>query len=218
MIRTDERALRMMRQSLKIWGKQNGKNYPWRYLEDPYMILVSEFMLHRTQVNQVIPVYEVFIQKYPNIKAFYDADNDEIRMLLNSLGLSWRIEGMIMALREIHEKYTSIPVSYDKLIAIQGIGQYIAGATICFSTNEPVTLVDTNTVRVTGRLLGFDLSGEARRRKEIIQAIGNLLDPENPRDYYYYMIDLAHTLCLPKKPACDLCPLIESPCHFGNKS
>ena len=86
-----------------------------------------------------------------------------------------------------------------------------------FSKNEPVTLIDTNTVRVTGRVLGLDLSGEARRRKEVKEAIAEIVDPKNPRDFYYSMIDLAHNICTPSKPDCRNCPLLDVPCKTGQE-
>ena len=204
-----------IRESLLQWGQDNMRSYPWRHDRNPYRVLVSEFMLHRTQATQVIPVYNHFIKIFPDLEKFYHGKNDTIREILQSLGLSWRITGMIQALIEIYEHFEEVPNNYEYLISIKGIGPYIAGATVCFSTNLSLPLIDTNTVRVTGRLLGLDISGEARRRKAIQTAIANTVDPEHPRNYYYSMIDLAHTICKPHKPSCEVCPLRIS-CTFIN--
>jgi len=145
---------------------------------------------------------------------FINSDHEEIFSLLHPLGLNWRIRGMIEALHQLWAEFHSVPAGYEKLIAISGIGQYIAGATVCFSTNQPYVLIDTNVVRVTGRLFGLDLSGEARRRKEMKSAIDNLLDRSDPRFFYYSIIDIAHTICFPKLPDCSNCPLMNC-CNFN---
>jgi A/G-specific adenine glycosylase len=108
-----------------------------------------------------------------------------------------------------------IPLDLVKLQSVEGIGPYIAGATICFATNTPVTLIDTNSVRVVGRVWGLNLGGEARRRKSVVDMIAAACDPQDPRNYYYALIDLAHTVCYPKTPDCKVCPLLTLPCNFG---
>lgn len=206
-----------LRVLLLDWGKNNIKSYPWRYINDPYCILVSEFMLHRTQTKQVVPIYMRFISRYPEFESFVYAEPSEINDSLMSLGLQWRIDGMIKALHEIWRTYNKIPIDVHKLIKIQGIGQYISGATVCFSQNIPVTLIDSNIVRVIGRVYGLDLSGEARRRKTVIDAIRVSVDQAEPRNFYYAIIDLSHEICRPVRPVCINCPLLEVPCTFGQR-
>ena len=197
------------------WGDENIRAYPWRYVDDPYIVLISEFMLHRTQTRQVEPIFLSFTSLYPTLADYAKAPKKEVKALLQPLGLHWRIAGMLDALDLIWKEYGVVPADFAKLIAIQGIGQYIAGATVCFISNTPFTIVDSNIVRVIGRIQGLDLSGEARRKKTVIQAIANACDPLNPRDFYYALIDLAHLVCRPKHPACQECPLLEVPCKTG---
>lgn len=203
------------RQRLVNWGRDNTKHYPWRWIDDPYRVLVAEFMLHRTQVKQVVTIYEQFVALCPTLHVFSQTDEIQLRDILEPLGLHWRIDGMLKALRHLWERFGEVPTNREKLMAVDSVGQYIAGATICFAKNEPVTLIDTNTVRVIGRILGLDLSGEARRKKTVIEAIAFACDPIQPRDYYYAMIDLAHQICTPKSPACNTCPLFDLPCYYG---
>lgn len=191
------------------------KDYPWRFIDDPYKVLVSEFMLHRTRADQVVPVYEAFIERYTDIEGFVQESDEAIFDKLKSLGLYWRIHGLIRAVNQLYEKYKRIPVDYDALIEIAGIGPYIAGAVVCFAGDQPVPLIDTNTVRVVGRVFGLDLTGEARRRKEIKETISATTPDENPREYYYCVIDMAHDLCHSKTPECSRCPLIKI-CEFAN--
>ncbi|MHB0988421.1 MAG: hypothetical protein ACYC3P_07145 [Bellilinea sp.] len=213
----DDTATRLRSLLLK-WGSENSRAYPWRYSRDPYIVLVSEFMLHRTQTRQVEPIFTRFISAFPTLADYARAPEGQAEALLQPLGLRWRIVGMQHALDTLWEKYGHVPADYEKLIAIRGIGQYIAGATVCFTTNQPFTIVDSNIVRVIGRIDDLDLSGEARRKKPVIQAIANACDPLHPRDFFYALIDLAHQICGPEHPACQDCPLLEVPCKTGQNN
>jgi A/G-specific adenine glycosylase len=203
------------RKCLLVWAEQNMQQYPWRFLNDPYAILVAEFMLHRTQTRQVQPIFEKFIGEYPTLSDYAQADSDRVAALLHSLGLHWRTQAMMNALSEMWRTYGEVPVDYEKLTSIRGIGQYIAGATICFSRNERITLIDSNIVRVVGRVFGLNLAGEARRKRSVIAAITEVCDPVQPRTFYYALIDLAHSICTPQRPDCQRCPLLEVPCAYG---
>lgn len=202
---------------LRGWGEEGIKNYPWRYREDPYSILVSEFMLHRTQTSQARQVYETFMERWPTLEDFKKAGRNEVKSVLEPLGLNWRIEGMINVLNSLWKQYEGVPHDREKLIKEKNVGQYIAGATETFATNQPQTLIDTNTVRVVGRIFGLDLEGEARRRKEVKNTIELVCDRDNPRDFYYAIIDLAHQICTPRNPECDRCPILEVPCKYGKE-
>lgn len=212
---TDRRKINRLRKALFHWGETHIREYPWRYRDDPYAVLIAEFMLHRTQKRQAEQVYSEYMKVYPTLKTFQKADRDQVREMLTPLGLTWRIEGMLAVLDSLWEQYQEVPPDREKLIRERNVGQYIAGATATFAKNEPHALIDTNTVRVVGRVFGLNLEGEARRRKEMIEAIEAVCDPENPRDFYYAMIDLAHELCRPKIPDCANCPLIKVPCTYA---
>ncbi|MBI9047470.1 MAG: hypothetical protein JEZ06_23495 [Anaerolineaceae bacterium] len=210
----DKNIISDFKNALQKWGKVSICQFPWRYHTDPYVILVSEFMLHRTQARQVVPVFQDFIHKYPDLETFVQSNPVEVRNDIRSLGLVWRSDGMINALTTIWNKFGQVPLEYGDLCSINGIGPYIAGATLCFSQNKPFTLIDTNVVRVVGRFFGLDLKGEARRRKSMICAINTVVDLNEPRNFYFAIIDLAHTICRPHKPSCESCPLQILPCQF----
>jgi A/G-specific adenine glycosylase len=199
---------------LRGWGNVNIKSYPWRFSEDPYTVLVSEIMLHRTNKTQAEKVFTEFIDAYPTLESFSLANQDDVKRVLNPLGLQWRINGMIKILLSFWETYREVPHEKSKLIKEENIGDYIAGATETFTDDHPNTLVDTNTVRVIGRVFGIRQEGEARRRKEMIDTIERVCDLEYPRNYYYALIDLAHEICTPKIPNCEVCPLRTVPCNF----
>jgi A/G-specific adenine glycosylase len=213
----DDKGIVRLRRRLLKWGRAHGQDFPWRRTQDPYALLVAEFMLHRTRADQVRAVFERFMADWPTLDRYVVGDAEAVKQVLWPLGLNWRIEGMMQALTLLHTEFGYVPVDKEALLSIPGIGPYIASAVVCFSQNQPVALVDTNTVRVTGRVYGLDLRGEARRRKEMINQIAAACDPERPRDYYHAMIDLAHMICRPKEPDCRICPLLNVPCSSGQE-
>jgi len=203
--------------ALRTWGEDHIKFYPWRYLNDTYAILVSEMMLHRTNKSQVEKVFNEFMKEYPTLVTFISADHDEVKKILNPLGLNWRIDGIIETLNSLWMEYQEVPSDKSKLIREKNVGDYIAGATETFAEDTPNALVDTNTVRVIGRMFGLNLEGEARRRKETIDTICSVCDAASPRDYYYTLIDFAHEVCTAKNPKCIECPLGDVPCDYYMK-
>jgi A/G-specific adenine glycosylase len=190
------------------------RQYPWRMTTATYPLLLAEFMLHRTQVRQVIPVYEAILSQYPRLVDFCAESEAIIQEKLSSLGLIWRQRALAAAMYDLYARYQAIPCDYDLLIQTPGIGPYIAGAVVCFARNVPMPLVDTNIVRVTGRFFGLRLEGEARRRKEIVDMIALTTPVDNPRHHYHALIDHAHHVCQLNLPACDECVLNALCCYY----
>jgi len=180
---------------------------------------MAEVMLHRTQVSQVVPVYESFISQYPNLSQFLQAGLTDLKASLQSLGLHWRIELLYQMGQTITERFgKQIPTEKDDLLSLPGVSKYIASAVRCFAWNLPEPLIDTNTVRIIGRVFGWEVKDSSRRNSRFRQALATLVDPDEPRAYNYAMLDLAHLICLKKQsPLCDRCPLIAI-CNFGQSA
>lgn len=201
--------LLLLQQSLLAWGHKNFRPFPWRETSNPYHVLLAEVFLHRTRARQAAQTYLQFIQQYPEINDMIARDPDEIRKALFGLGLHWRTELLIEMARQIQMHYDGqIPRSRDALLALPGVSAYIAGAMRCFAWHEPEVLLDTNTVRIIGRLLGWEIKDSSRRNPRFRQALEALLDHENPRAFNYALLDLAHLVCLKRQPPrCRECPL-----------
>jgi A/G-specific adenine glycosylase len=198
-----------LRQSLLKWGTAHFRPFPWRQTRDPYHILMAEILLHRTQARQVQAVYQDFIARYPDLPALACASRQDLHQALYSAGLHWRIDLLYEMVQIIQSRHQGeIPREREALLALPGVSQYVAGAVRCFAWNEPEVLPDTNTVRVTGRLLGWNVKDSSRRSKRFRQALEALLDPQNPRAFNYALLDLAHMVCLKRQPPrCAECPL-----------
>lgn len=208
-------SLTDFRNRLISWGEEHFQAFPWRVTTDPYRILLAEVMLHRTQVIQVVPVYEAFIRRYPDLRDFSQATYPEIHSALYPLGLQWRIQLMYEMGQQLAERFEmQIPQEKSELQSLPGVSEYIAGAVRCFAWNLPEPLMDTNTVRITGRVFGLEIKDSSRRNCRFRTLISTLLDPENPRSFNYAMLDHAHLICLKKQePLCQQCPVLEFCCY-----
>jgi len=190
------------------WGRKNLIMYPWRRSENPYELLVAEILLHRTRAEQVLPVYEEFIRTYPDINALYRSDCRELERLLHPLGLRWRARLLHEMARVIVEKFGSkIPENYDELLSLPGVSDYTASAVRCFAFGYPEPLLDTNTVRVVGRVFGIRVTDSTRRNRAFRNFMKSLVPEENPKMFNYALLDFGKTVCRVRSPNCDSCTL-----------
>ncbi|MFZ5451471.1 MAG: DNA-binding protein [Thermodesulfobacteriota bacterium] len=198
------------RNILIAWGKEHFRPFPWRFTEDPYRILIAEVMLHRTQAIQVVPVYKRFIESYPDILTLSGATRKELHEILSSIGLRWRINLLQeMAAHLVTRFAGEVPRKTKELHSLPGVSDYIASAVRCFAWNLPEALIDTNTVRIAGRLCGLEVKDSSRRNHRFREIIHALVDPERPREFSYALLDLANQICVKKKPGCVECPVFK---------
>ncbi len=197
------------RSSLLTWGSEHFRSLPWRLTENPYHILMAEVMLHRTQAPQVVPVYQTFIERFPTIAELSNAPREDLHRVLHSLGLRWRIDLIQdMGADLVFRFKGQVPRDRDELLSLPGVSEYIAGAVRCFAWNLAEPLVDTNTVRVTGRLFGLTTKDSSRRNSKFRRLIAALVERQDPRMYSFALLDLADQICTKKRPpACHLCPV-----------
>lgn len=212
----DGPAILEFQDQLIRWGKVNYQDFIWRKADSPYAFLIAEVMLHRTRAPQVEPVYHVFIGKYPDLSALIGADPEDVRKCLWSLGLHWRIEKLLLMVGELQKHFNGqIPRDKEALMSLPGVSEYIASAVRCFYWGEPDPLMDTNTVRIAGRVFGLKITDSSRRSKKLRELMDRLVSKKEPQMFNYALLDLAHQVCLPSHPYCVECPLLEMPCEFG---
>ena len=200
------------RSQVREWGKVHTRSFPWRETADPYRLLIAEVMLHRTQVRQVVPVYERFLSLYPDVAALAGASKEDLHDVMEPLGLHWRIDLVADMADDLVNRFGgTVPSDRDALMSLPGVSDYIASAVQCFSFGIAAPLVDTNTVRVVGRVFGLEIKPSSRRNRRFRELLSSLLDRDHPADYNYALLDLAHLVCLSRRsPECELCPL--EPC------
>lgn len=208
--------LHNFRAELIAWGRKNFRPLPWRLTEDPYKILIAELLLHRTQASQVVPVYKHFVEHYPDIPSLARATKEELHTHLYSLGLRWRIDLIADMAQKLDSRFHSqIPRERVDLLSLPGVSDYVASAVRCFAWNIAEPIIDTNTVRVTGRVYNIPVKDSSRRNAHFRSLIYSLLDPSHPRIYNYAQLDLAAKICTKTRPpACEQCPVLRF-CAYG---
>ncbi len=204
-------------EALYVWHSENARMFPWRKFSNPYKIMIAEFMLHRTRAEQVVPVYEDFLNKYPIVESLANADEVDIKRVTAHLGLHWRSGHFIKAAKYIIENYNGeFPDNRQDLLKIPGVGDYVAGAilTVCF--NKPEYVVDSNIARFINRFCGLDLKGEIRRKKKIIDFSKELFNIKEPGMFLFVLLDFTYEVCKPQNPNCAKC-IINNSCKGKQK-
>jgi A/G-specific adenine glycosylase len=197
------------RDSLIAWGAREGRRFPWRETRDPYPVLLAEVLLHRTRASQVVPLFERVLDMYPDVPLLAAAPLGQLHVLLYAAGLRWRVDLLHEMAVAIMERFGGrIPESEDDLLSLPGVGHYIASAVRCFALGKPDAILDTNTVRVIGRVFAMAVNDSSRRSSRFRHALQPLVDPEQPREFNFALLDLAAAICTPKDPRCEVCPLL----------
>ena len=204
-----------VQKKLLYWGKDNIKSYPWRNTSDPYKILISEILLHKTDSKKVKKVYPIFIKKFPTIYDLYEAKEEEINVVFKDIGLFYRAQ----RLKEIAKQTVSnfngnIPNRKKELLSFCGVGDYISNAVLCFSFKKKMPIVDTNIVRVYERVFSIKSSKvRPRTDKKIWDFAENMLPRNSYVEYNYSLLDFASEICKAKKPLCNICP-VKNICEY----
>ena len=194
---------------LVLWYIHNKRDLPWRHTTDAYVIWLSEIILQQTRVEQGMPYFYRFVEKYPNVSLFAAAPEDEILRLWQGLGYYSRGRNMLKTAQLVNELHGGkFPQRYDELIKLKGIGEYTAAAISSFSANEAKAVVDGNVYRVLARYFGIDDPINSTQGKKKFQKLANeLLNYDNPGLHNQAMMEFGAMVCKPKKPACGICPV-----------
>lgn len=207
--------MRELHERLLVWWTENQRDYPWRKTSNPYHVLVAEVLLHRTRADQVVPLYTRLIERYPTVQDLSKARLEDVRALLASAGLVWRVDLLLQCASEIESRFGGrVPESSEELQSLPGVGHYIASAVRCFAYGHSDAVVDTNTVRIASRLLGFATTDASRRSPAVRKIIQDLLDPARARELNFAMLDFGALVCRSGRPQCSLCPLLHM-CTYG---
>ncbi len=171
----------------EYYKKHKRHTLPWRKTNDPYLIMVSEIMLQQTQVDRVIPKYEVFIKTFPTIKSLAKAPLASVLSLWQGLGYNRRAKMLHECAKAVTKAGGSFPRTKEALLALPGIGAYTAGAILAFAYNEPTPIIETN-IR-TVYLHHFFKDRTDVSDKELFTVIQTTLDTNRPREWYYALMD-----------------------------
>ncbi|OFX84353.1 MAG: A/G-specific adenine glycosylase [Bacteroidetes bacterium GWF2_33_16] len=191
------------------WYNQNKRDLPWREINDPYIIWVSEIILQQTRVNQGINYYYRFIEQYPDIKSLANAPIDDVLKLWQGLGYYSRARNMHHTAKTIiHEYNGKFPNHYSEIIKLKGIGEYTAAAIASFCFNESVPVIDGNVYRFLSRFFGIkELTATASGKQIFKNLAEEIIDPTMPGIHNQAIMEFGALICTPQNPNCMQCPL-----------
>ncbi|MDO9423681.1 MAG: A/G-specific adenine glycosylase [Methylobacter sp.] len=195
-------------QNILAWFDQYGrKDLPWQRDLTPYRVWLSETMLQQTQVATVIPYFNTFIEKFPDVASLANAPVDEVLHLWSGLGYYARARNLHKTAQLIAEQ-NRFPDTLDELLALPGIGRSTAGAILSIAFNKSQPILDGNVKRVLTRFKAVDgWPGNSAVNKELWAISAKLTPINRVADYTQAIMDLGATLCTRNKPACEACPL-----------
>jgi A/G-specific adenine glycosylase len=212
---TVERIQRFQ-QHLLHWYQENGRDLPWRHTCDPYRILVSEIMLHQTQVDRVVPKYHEFLTAFPSFEALAAASVEEVQQLWRPLGYNFR-PGRLHQIAKYVVTYCNgqLPNTIEELIRLPGIGRYTAGAILSFAYHKDAPILDTNAQRVLQRY--FAVMGNPMRipaKKQLWYLAEAIIPPGKAYLINQAILDFGALHCTARNPSCSLCSLLQF-CPYG---
>lgn len=197
---------------LDWYAKHGRRNLPWQIDRNPYRVWISEIMLQQTQVATVIPYFERFIQRFPNVAVLANAPEDEVLHHWSGLGYYARARNLHKAAKQIASEYQSVfPENFEQVHALPGIGRSTAGAILAQACGQRHAILDGNVKRVLARYHGIDGWPGKTAVQTRLWAHAEQHTPEvQLADYTQAIMDFGATLCRRSKPDCQACPLSSS--------
>lgn len=193
-----------LRRALLSHYDRERRSLPWRGETDPYRVLVSEVMLQQTRVETVLRYYGAWLERFPDLEALAEAQEDAVLKAWEGLGYYRRARNLHRAARIVRERPDgALPSTYTELRRLPGLGDYTAGAVASIAFGEPVPAADGNVRRVLSRL--FDQPDPPPRW--LRDAAAALVDPARPGDWNQALMELGATVCAPRAPKCGRCPV-----------
>ncbi len=202
------------------WFAGKRRKFPWREGQiDPFVSLVTELMLQRTRAEVVAGFYPVLLEHLSTPAKILQRDRALMVSDLSSLGLQDRRTESLKSLASVvqDEHGGVVPPDEDKLLALNGVGPYIARAVLCFSFGKPVSIVDGNVTRVFCRFFNIENKGDNRRNKAIWDKADDIIamDPGHVKEFNWAILDFGAMVCVPRNPDCEACCLNER-CSHGS--
>jgi A/G-specific adenine glycosylase len=196
---------------LLAWFARYARDLAWRRDRTPYRVWVAEVMLQQTQVETVAPYYGRFLARFPTVQALAQSPLEEVLKVWEGLGYYARARNLHAAARQVVTQQNGrLPDTFEELLALPGVGRYIAGAVASIAFGHDVVAVDGNARRVLSRVFGIqeDVTRAAvQRGLEALAA--DLLPHGQAGAFNEALMELGAIVCLPRMPRCDRCPLCD---------
>ncbi|MDE3000894.1 MAG: A/G-specific adenine glycosylase [Gemmatimonadota bacterium] len=206
-INPSERAA--IKRRLLAWYRREKRDLPWRDTDNPYHVLLSEFMLQQTQVDTVIPYYRRFLRDFPTVHALASTPRDRVLKAWEGLGYYTRARNLHRTAQYIVDRFDgAVPDAYDDLASLPGLGPYTTAAVLSIAYDRDYAVLDGNVIRVLCRLFGIqDDTRQTRTRANLQKLADNLLHRGDAGEYNQAIMELGATVCRPRAPRCGTCPV-----------
>ena len=208
----DSKQLSRFRRALRKWYPSHARDLPWRRTSDPYRIWISEIMLQQTTVTAVVPYFERWFERFPNVQTLAAATQDEVLKYWEGLGYYSRARNIHKTACIVVDEFEGVfPDDVKGLTALPGIGRYTAGAVCSFAFDKPAPIVEANTLRLYCRLMGFDGDPRSSAGQKLLWEFAERVLPRtSPGEFNQALMELGATICRPAVPDCKVCPVKSS--------
>jgi A/G-specific adenine glycosylase len=205
-----------LRARLLAWYDAHARDLPWRIgpkahavgvRADPYRVWLSEVMLQQTTVPHATPYFLKFTARWPTVKALAAEADGEVMAAWAGLGYYARARNLLACARAVAQEHGGVfPETEEGLRALPGLGPYTAAAVAAIAFDEATNVVDGNVERVMARLFAVD-APLPDAKPELKRLAATLVRQGRPGDWAQALMDLGATVCRPKAPLCDRCPV-----------
>jgi A/G-specific adenine glycosylase len=194
---------------LLAWYDRKRRDLPWRSRPSAYGTLVSEFMLQQTVVATVVPYFQRFCARFPDIETLARASEEQVLALWSGLGYYSRARNLHRAARAVVELHGGVlPEDEETLRRLPGVGEYTAAAISAIAFGVRTFALDGNAARVVARLFGVAEPVDRPKVRVRLRALGQSLMPaKRPGDFVQAVMELGALVCVPGPPRCALCPV-----------
>ncbi len=189
------------------WFSECGRTLPWRGIDDPYKIWLSEIILQQTRIEQGREYYFRFVEQYPTVVHLAQAEEEDVLKTWQGLGYYSRARNLHASARYIaSELHGVFPTTYEGILKLKGVGRYTAAAIASFAYRMPYPVIDGNVYRFVSRLFGIDTPiGTDAAYKEFEELLARLIDKDRPDLFNHAIMDFGSTYCKPSGCDCDNC-------------
>lgn len=198
----------MFSSALLDWYSDHARKLPWRGIDDPYRIWLSEIILQQTRIEQGMAYYHHFVEHYPTVAHLAAASEEQVLKSWQGLGYYSRARNLQAAAQYIANELGGVfPSTYEEILKLKGVGKYTAAAIASFAFHIPVPVIDGNVYRFISRLYAISTpinSTSAYKEFEIL--LNKLIDPTQPHLFNQALMDFGSIHCVPKNPDCPNCP------------
>lgn len=200
---------KVIQKALLDWYQYNRRELPWCRTINPYNIWISEVMAQQTRIETVIPYYRRFIQRFPDVKTLEAADLQDVLKMWEGLGYYRRAHHLHQAARFITDRRKGeFPKDFADIMALPGVGGYIAAAIASIAFSQPFAVLDGNVKRVLSRLYCVDkATNDSTSQRHYQKLAENILDGRNPGNHNQALMELGAVICTPNNPVCGECPV-----------